>query len=398
MNVAISAARRGIRIDEGQNAKLAGRRWWARFMTIVTLVSLWTGTVFAATPYKATPGPFAVHTLKLTWHDPARNRNIPVKIYYPNNGRDAPVIVFSPGLGATRDNYGYLGEHWASYGYVVMVVQHPGSDDRVWRGNPDPLLAMRRAATEVTNYINRPRDISFALDELTRLDSADNLPVTPDDPQGGVNPLRGRLDLAHIGAAGHSFGAFDTQTLIGERLRFVGDSLADPRVSAAIVMSPTLSKRQNPDYAFGAILVPVFYMTGTRDQTAITTVTPAQRELPFEHGRGPDQYLLVLKGADHMVFSGQSRRNRLWADTLFGNGAPPASPGSPAEGTHDQAFHSLILQASTAFWDAYLRHDHASAVWLNDGGFTTELGNLGTFAIKRVSARKSGGTADPEAP
>ena len=39
------------------------------------------------------------------------------------------MIVFSHGLGGTRDGYEYLGRHWASYGYVSVHLQHKGSDD-----------------------------------------------------------------------------------------------------------------------------------------------------------------------------------------------------------------------------------------------------------------------------
>ena len=54
----------------------------------------------AAESYKSAPGPFAVETLKLEWHDAKRSRDVPAKIYFPKNATGAcPVIVFSHGRG-----------------------------------------------------------------------------------------------------------------------------------------------------------------------------------------------------------------------------------------------------------------------------------------------------------
>src|SRR6185369_13262736 len=87
-------------------------------------------------PYKQDAGPFAVAVTRYDWVDAARNnRPVPVKIYAPEKGAGPfPVIVFSHGLGGSREAYEYLGRHWASHGYVVAHVQHEGSDDQVWKG------------------------------------------------------------------------------------------------------------------------------------------------------------------------------------------------------------------------------------------------------------------------
>ena len=95
-----------------------------------------------AQPYKQKPGlpavawakagPFAVETASFDWTDAARNREVPVKIYYPKDGAGTcPLIVFSHGLGGSREGYEYLGRHWASHGYVSVHVQHKGSDTEV---------------------------------------------------------------------------------------------------------------------------------------------------------------------------------------------------------------------------------------------------------------------------
>ena len=48
------------------------------------------------------------------WHDATRDRDVPVKIYFPKDGAGPfPVVLFSHGLGGSREGYEYLGRHWA---------------------------------------------------------------------------------------------------------------------------------------------------------------------------------------------------------------------------------------------------------------------------------------------
>ena len=47
-----------------------------------------------------------VETIKYEWLDAKRNRFVPVKIYYPvTEDKIWPVIIFSHGLGGSRDGY-----------------------------------------------------------------------------------------------------------------------------------------------------------------------------------------------------------------------------------------------------------------------------------------------------
>jgi hypothetical protein len=58
-----------------------------------------------------------------------------------------------PRLGGSSENNPYLGIHWSSPGYVAVFIQHPGSDESVWKSAPaaERLKAMREAAS-VKNY------------------------------------------------------------------------------------------------------------------------------------------------------------------------------------------------------------------------------------------------------
>ena len=128
-----------------------------------TLCALTAGLVVVAIPlaltakepavvYDGKPGPYAVETACYDWQDKPRQREVPVKIYFPKTGDGPfPVIIFSHGLGGSRDGYEYLGRHWASHGYVSVHLQHKGSDTAVWKDQAKPMEAMRQAIKDLRN-------------------------------------------------------------------------------------------------------------------------------------------------------------------------------------------------------------------------------------------------------
>lgn len=304
----------------------------------------------AETPRWQRPGPGAVTTTTAEWRDEGRRREVPVRLYQPSGDGPFPVVVFSHGLGGTRDGYSYLASRWASQGYVCVHLQHVGSDDSVWRGADDKVKAMKRAMADPRNAINRPLDVTFAIDTLTRLN-------------GEAGPLKGKLDLARIGLAGHSFGAYTTLASVGQSFagaRQAAGRFKDERIKAAIAMSAPVPGRQTDlDAVFGGITTPCFHMTGTRDEVAALNDTkPEQRRLPYDHSHG-ERYLMILDGGDHMIFAGR------------------AGPG--LDQAREAAFLEAILAGSSAFWDACLRDDAEARRWLAKGSFAALLGRFGTF-------------------
>ncbi len=295
-------------------------------------------------------GAFTVRTIEENWHDATRQREVPVKIYYPTElTHAAPVILFSHGLGGTRDGYSYLGTFWASHGYVSVHLQHLGSDDSVWRDSSQPLRAMRQVASQWQPAYQRIVDVRFAIDTLTLLNGAED------------HALAGRLDLERIGMAGHSFGSHTTLAIAGLQSKLPGRqglSLSDARVRAAIAMSAPVSRKAEEDRReeYAAIRIPVMHMTGTHDVSPINSTTAAERRIPFDLSVNAERYLITLTGGDHMVFSGPER-SRLGA----------ARP--------DMAHLDLIRRASLAFWDAYLRGDDDAVRWLHAGGLVTSAGD-----------------------
>lgn len=136
--------------------------------------------------------------------DADRQREVPLRVVLPPGMGLAPVVLFSHGLGGSREGSAYLGRHWAGRGYAVVYVQHPGSDDSIWKDTPrqQRRAAMNQAAS-ARNYFLRVRDVPAVLDQLEQWSTAEG------------HPLRGRLDLDRIGMSGHSFGAVTTQAVSG---------------------------------------------------------------------------------------------------------------------------------------------------------------------------------------
>lgn len=281
----------------------------------------------------------AAETLDLDVDDESRDRTVPIRLFLPPEGDAArPTLLFSHGLGGSRHGSGYLGEHWSRRGYVAVFLQHPGSDDSVWRNVPTAQrLAALRDAASAHNFRLRVQDVPAVLDALSRWNATKG------------HPLAGRLDLGRVGMSGHSFGATTTQAVAGQSFPLVGRRFTDPRIKAAVVMSPgTPRGRLDPGEAFAEVTIPWLLMTGTKDTSLIGSQTVASRLAVFPAlppGRG---YELVLENAEHSAFSDR----------------PLPGDREPRNANH----HRAILAISTAFWDAFLRDDPDARAWLDGDG------------------------------
>lgn len=171
---------------------------------------------FSALPDPRLSGGFSTHMETLSLYDDSRDRTILVDVYTPTSApedgapaqpaaedmsiENLPVIVVSNGLGAKRDRFTDLAQHLASHGFAVALLDHPGSDrnrlQAFYKGfepeNFEPL-----------EYLDRPLDVSFMLDELTRLN--------PSHFAGQLNP-----DQA--GVFGYSFGGTTALALAGAQI------------------------------------------------------------------------------------------------------------------------------------------------------------------------------------
>ncbi len=276
-----------------------------------------------------------IATADFTVEDTARKRDIPIRVYLPpGEPRAAPAVLYSHGLGGSRKICAYLGKHWAARGYVTVFLQHPGSDESVYRDLPSEKLitALSQAASQ-ENFLLRVKDVSSVLDKLASWNTDKH------------HPLAGRLDMSHIGMCGHSFGAVTAQAVSGQSF---GNKpiYTDNRIAAVILFSPSSPRQGKPGPAFATVKIPWLLMTGTKDVTPLS-VDMESRLAVYPNLPG-EKYELVLDGAEHYAFT----------DVDF-----------PAKNRNrNPNHHRAILAISTAFWDTYLRKNREAKNWLQGDG------------------------------
>lgn len=277
--------------------------------------------------------PVFADTLLLEIHAADRERVIPIKVYLPKTKRPVPIILFSHGLGGSRDNNAYLGRYWAENGYLGVFIQHPGSDSDIWKNSkPRERLAALKSAANLENSRARIQDVRSVIDQLEIWN------------QTNEHALSGRLDIEHIGMSGHSFGAVTTLRVAGLKPPF-GQATPDERISAFMVMSPQPGGN-NPQVALRSVKKPMLCMTGTDDRSVINRrLTPEMRQQVYESLPAGDKYQLVLQDANHMSFS-DSTSSRL------------------RKQTRNPQHHAAIQAISVKFWDAYLNHKPEAKKWL----------------------------------
>ncbi|MEL7245245.1 MAG: alpha/beta hydrolase [Cyanobacteria bacterium J06629_18] len=259
-------------------------------------------------------GNIAIEKQTITLQDRQRNRTIPVDIYSSRvNQPQQPLVVISHGFGAGRENLSYLARHLASYGISVAAIEHPGSN--ITAINQAANAADLKKLINPKEFINRPKDISFLLNELAKLNR-----------QPGR--LQGKLNTQQVNVIGHSLGGYTALAVAGgevniEQLRRFcrkslnmtsapGDwlqcaaaslpekkiQLQDQRIKSAIALNPMIGKLFG-ERGLGKINKPVLILSGTDD-----SLTPAltHQIQPFNQ-LGREKYLLTAIGGTHLSIS-----------------------------------------------------------------------------------------------
>ncbi len=233
-------------------------------------------------------------TRTVEWRDEVRQRAVPVRIYAPAQAAGpSPLVVFSHGLGGSRDGYRYLGRHFAANGYVAVHVQHVGSDRQVWMGNPLGLLSRLTGAAQEAEALDRVADVRFVLDQLL----------------GGE--WAASIDARRILVAGHSYGANTAMLVSGARVEKEGRALAlaDPRIRAAILISaPPFYGMRDTRAILQDISIPTLHITSTDDDITIPGYRSGVEDRidvfnsTADKSRAP-KLLAVFKGGAHSMFT-----------------------------------------------------------------------------------------------
>lgn len=245
--------------------------------------------------------------------DAARNRRFPCEIWYPATAqyteqdlapetqdsfaprnspklrrqeavRDAaaspgmyPLILYSHHSGGHRRAATFLCTHLASHGYVVAALDHsevvaPELARQV--GESDPQKHARWDAV----IASRVPDVQFLLGQVL---------------DGSIRPAEVQIDEAHIGIAGHSFGAWTALTF----------PESEPRIRAIVGHAPGGTSNPRP----GILPVKLNFRWG-RNLPTMYLVAENDVSLPLEgmyetFARTPStKRMFVLRRADHMHF------------------------------------------------------------------------------------------------
>ncbi|MEH2412951.1 alpha/beta hydrolase [Nostoc sp.] len=255
------------------------------------------------------PGIAQVKILNLSLNDQKRQRKIPVDIYWSTAATlDKPVIVLSHGFSSVRTDLRYLAEHLASHGYVVAALEHPGSNQT----NTNSALQGKTRVMKPHEFLDRPQDISFVLDELEKLNQTPN------------HPLQGKLATTNAMVIGHSFGGGTALEIAGAELQLEhlkqrckknltsfseGEvmqciaqelpensyQLRDTRIKQAIALNPTTSLMFG-ETGLTKVQIPTLVLASSADKT-----TPALTEqiIGFEKIPSP-KWLVGIVGGTHL--------------------------------------------------------------------------------------------------
>lgn len=156
-------------------------------------------------------------------------------------GDKLPLAVFSHGNLSFAEQSWFVGEYFASHGFVVLAPDHTGN-------------TLVNAGDERPNnmFTLRPRDVSAVID------AANSLP--------GLTDRIGE----EIVVLGHSFGGYTTLAISGAEyaassdFASFGTTLRDPRVGAAVAMAAA-DHHVFESAGAAKIEIPVMLMTGGMD-------------------------------------------------------------------------------------------------------------------------------------
>lgn len=286
-------------------------------------------------------------------------------------GGPFPLVILSHGFAITAGSYGWLAEHLASHGMVVVAPHHRESLDpgALWQSTHD-----------------RPRDVQLVLsfvDEAVRPggeleDVVDGETVAVvGHSYGGYTALAAggaRIDTGSFDAACDSAYATDDPLVflcdaLGPRLGEIADAAgldavppglwpawSAPEIDAVVAMAGDAAM-------FGAVglaemTVPVLSIGGTAD-----TDSPFEwgTQLTYEHVSSDRKIEVGLEGAAHLIFAGDCTSVRRILNLVsLGFCSDPAWDREEA--------HDLVKNYVTAFLASELNGDDAAAAALAPTG------------------------------
>ncbi|MEA5533293.1 alpha/beta hydrolase [Crocosphaera sp. XPORK-15E] len=328
------------------------------------------------------PGKYEVK--KEVWQltDKSRNRSFYVDVYIPQNvGEEKTnVLVFSHGLASRPEDYNVGLQHLASYGYLVAAPQHPGSDTIYLQ---EMFEGYHRDIFDLNDFINRPKDISFVIDELQRRNNSQ---------------FQGKLELENVGMAGHSFGGYTTLAIAGATIDFEHLEKSCNRLYNGINISNLLECRAlelpRQDYNFrdnrvkavlagnpvnrnifgqkglSKITIPTLLLSGSDDPATPPALNQASS---FTFLTTPNKYWGLIEGQAHVNFT-----------KLDGQITDTIDSVSQITFPSQNLIGSYVNGISTAFFQVYIGNNESYRPYLQSS-FAQYLSQNETFKFSFIT-------------
>lgn len=266
----------------------------------------------------------AVRGLTLAGHK--GERDLLLNLYFPGEGTEHPLLLFSHGNWSDKESYDRIIEHWVSHGYVVIAPNHLDCC-----GAPRGIFNSLRYG-QLGLIEGRVNDLSRLLRDLTELETT-------------VPAFRAKADPSRVAVTGHSFGGFSAQQFGGaaafdpDQERYLPHR--DSRVQAIVALSPPGPMFDTITSAsWEQLQTPTLISTGTWDIQPAFWPDWRSHLTSWETAIPGDKYALITEGADHYLGNLICRTQR------------DAAPQTDA---------LLMLRGvTTAFLDAYLKGSDAA--------------------------------------
>ena len=304
-------------------------------------------------------------TIKPVGNEPS-SRPIKGVVYLPvATDKPAPLVVIAPGLNTDWQNFEYIAQHLASYGFGVAALNFPGTNaqrvNAVLNGLDTPPLD--------NQWVLQPKVVTRLLDEIERKTQSDS-------------QWQGKLNMQKVGMIGQSLGGYTTMAIAGAKVdwqhlqqecRTIGSperidlnpalywqcqgaansipntDLQDERIVAAIAINPVT----NPVFSKSGmerLKTPLMMIAGDKDLFA-----PALDEQlkPFSWLSEIDKYLVLVKNSTHFSFIKGDDSNKIGLPLQIADDDPALA-------------RSYLEVLSVAFFKIYLAKQREFAPYLTE--------------------------------
>ncbi len=277
-------------------------------------------------------------------------RVVPIRVHAPAGAGPFPLVIVSHGAGGDRDTHQGQAQDLAAHGYMVLCVEHVGSNRAILPQSTRLLKAVEAMTRDANEVLARPADISFALDQAAEWNRSHER-------------LRERLDLGRIGVMGHSFGAYTTMVACGMRPALdwlvppvapgkgFAPDLHDARIACGVALSPQgVGEPFFLAESYASLRKPLLGITGSNDDQ--------QGGQPATHRK--DGFALWPAGEHRFLWLSNARHN----DFTSASGATGAALPSPTRADAQP----IVRAATRAFFDLHLKSDTTAAQRLSVEG------------------------------